>query len=207
MAERIKLKSYIVFSIVYRAMSERVKLAYYIAFSIFSGAMAERVKLESYIVFSMSLFQVEWVRLESYLAFPLLQEPMAERLNLESYIVFPLVSGAMAERVKLKSYIVFPPVTGAMAERVKLESYIVFSMLNTLVYCIPAHWVWDARGWLSRLGMVDIAGAGAVHLVGGVTGLVATVMLKPRHHRYNPKAPKLIMGSPTNALLGLFMLW
>ena len=34
-------------------------------------------------------------------------------------------------------------VSGAMAERTRLTSYIVFSLLNTVVYCIPAHWVRD----------------------------------------------------------------
>ena len=32
-------------------------------------------------------------------------------------------------------------VSGAMAERTKLTAYIVFSFFNTVVYCIPAHWV------------------------------------------------------------------
>ena len=93
-----------------------------------------------------------------------------------------------------------------MAERTRLEAYIVFSFINTVVYCMPAHWVWASDGFLSKLGIVDIAGAGPVHLVGGVTGLVSTLILKPRYGRYNTKyAPP--MGSPTNALLGMFMLW
>ena len=54
--------------------------------------------------------------------------------------------------------------------------------------------------------MVDVAGAGPVHLVGGLTGLVATLLLKPRHGRYESTHPPP-MGSPTNALLGMFMLW
>ena len=93
-----------------------------------------------------------------------------------------------------------------MAERTKLESYILFSTLNTIVYCIPAHWVWAETGWLYKMGMVDVAGAGPVHLGGGMTGLVATIMLKPRYRRYKSKYPPP-MGSPTNALLGMFMLW
>ena len=93
-----------------------------------------------------------------------------------------------------------------MAERMRLDSYILFSVLNTLLYCIPAHWVFDERGWLNRLGMIDIAGDGPVHLVGGVTGLVATILLRPRHNRYESRTPPQ-MGCPTNAILGMFMLW
>ncbi|ELU13413.1 hypothetical protein CAPTEDRAFT_23023, partial [Capitella teleta] len=100
-------------------------------------------------------------------------------------------------------------VSGAMAERTKLEAYLFFSFINTLVFCFPAHWVWGDNGWLKTMGMVDIAGAGPVHLVGGVTGLVATLLLKPRHGRFLREEGEewLAMGSPTNALLGMFMLW
>ena len=95
-----------------------------------------------------------------------------------------------------------------MAERTKLTSYMLFSMFNTLLFCIPAHWVWASNGWLYQLGVVDIAGAGPVHIVGGVTGLVATLMLKPRHGRYNGDTSRVPqMSSPTNAVLGMFMLW
>ena len=100
----------------------------------------------------------------------------------------------------------FVSISGAMAERTKLEAYIIFSFLNSFIFCLPAHWVWAKSGFLNILGMVDVAGAGPVHLVGGVTGLVATLMLKPRYGRYKYKHPPP-MGSPTNALLGMFMLW
>ena len=93
-----------------------------------------------------------------------------------------------------------------MAERCKLEAYIMFSTLNTIVYCLPSHWIWGHNGWLKSLGCVDIAGAGSVHLVGGVTGLVSTILLKPRYKRYHNKSPPK-MASPTNAILGMFMLW
>ncbi|XP_014664081.1 PREDICTED: putative ammonium transporter 3 [Priapulus caudatus] len=45
-----------------------------------------------------------------------------------------------------------------------------------------------------------------VHVVGGINGLVATILLKPRHGRFQSKYPPQ-MGSPTNAVLGMFMLW
>ncbi len=97
-------------------------------------------------------------------------------------------------------------ISGCMAERTKLNAYIMFSTINTLVYCFPAHWIWGDNGWLAQMGIIDIAGAGPVHLVGGVTGLVATLMLKPRYMRFERKQPPN-MGSPTNAMLGAFMLW
>lgn len=104
-------------------------------------------------------------------------------------------------------------VSGAMAERVKLEAYCLFSFLNTMIFCLPAHWLWSENGWLCKLGAFDEAGACTVHLVGGVTGLVATIILKPRSGRFendNEDAEEVDsseMGAPATALLGLFMLW
>lgn len=98
-------------------------------------------------------------------------------------------------------------VSGAMAERTSLKAYTLYSFLNTLTYCIPAFWVWDDSGWLRKMGAVDVAGSGAVHLVGGVSGLVATIMLKPRIGRFDENSPSKQMASPTNVMLGTFMLW
>ncbi|XP_071171797.1 putative ammonium transporter 3 [Mytilus edulis] len=98
-------------------------------------------------------------------------------------------------------------VSGAMAERTKLTSYMVYSFFNTYVYCIPAHWVWDKNGFLNKLGCVDIAGSGVVHLCGGTAALVATYLLKPRTGRYENEEQRPILGNPVNTILGLFMLW
>lgn len=35
---------------------------------------------------------------------------------------------------------------------------------------MPAGWVWGDHGFLNRMGVVDIAGSGPVHLVGGISG-------------------------------------
>ena len=99
-----------------------------------------------------------------------------------------------------------PLFSGAMAERTKLISYILFSIVNTFIFVFPAHWIWDDKGFLKQWGALDFAGAGPVHLVGGTTGLIATLILQPRLNRFDKKRPPE-MSSPTNALLGMFMLW
>ena len=100
-------------------------------------------------------------------------------------------------------------VSGAMAERTSLKAYVLFSLLNTISYCFPAHWVWGRNGWLFELGAIDVAGCGPVHVVGGVSGLVSTLMLKPRLGKFTEdgKPNKMPMASLTNVLLGTFMLW
>ncbi len=97
-------------------------------------------------------------------------------------------------------------VSGSMAERTKLSAYILFSLANTLIYSIPAHWIWSSHGFLYQMGAIDVAGCGPVHLVGGMTGLIATIVLKPRLSAFKTKH-KPTIPSPLKAVLGLFMLW
>jgi ammonia channel protein AmtB len=97
-------------------------------------------------------------------------------------------------------------VSGAMAERARLHAYLAFCIVNTFTFSIVAHWMWSETGFLHRMGAIDAAGCGPVHLVGGVTGLVATVMLKPRSGTFDLKE-KPTLPSPLKALLGMFMLW
>ncbi len=54
--------------------------------------------------------------------------------------------------------------------RCNFYAYCIFSLLNTVVYCFPAGWLWGQHGFLKKLGVVDIAGSGGVHLVGGTSG-------------------------------------
>ncbi|XP_071567758.1 putative ammonium transporter 2 [Temnothorax nylanderi] len=98
-------------------------------------------------------------------------------------------------------------VSGAMAERCNFKAYCVFSFLNTIVYCLPAGWVWGDHGFLNRMGVVDIAGSGPVHLVGGVSALACAIMLGPRIGRYDNGIDPLPLGCPVNAIMGLFVLW
>ncbi|XP_075749181.1 putative ammonium transporter 3 [Rhipicephalus microplus] len=100
-------------------------------------------------------------------------------------------------------------VSGAMAERANYNAYCVFSLLNTIVYCIPAGWVWGDHGFLKKMGAIDFAGSGCVHLLGGASALVAAVLLGPRRGRFGDAKDDRVqqMSRPTNVLLGTFTLW
>ncbi|XP_026474376.1 putative ammonium transporter 2 [Ctenocephalides felis] len=98
-------------------------------------------------------------------------------------------------------------VSGAMAERCNFKAYCLFSLMNTAVYCIPAGWVWGEHGFLYNLGAVDIAGSGPVHVIGGSAAFASAVMLGPRLGRYSHGVGQLPLGSPVNAVMGLFVLW
>ncbi|CAN7983246.1 unnamed protein product, partial [Ixodes hexagonus] len=96
-------------------------------------------------------------------------------------------------------------VSGAMAERTNYNAYCAFSLLNTVVYCIPAGWIWGDHGFLREMGAIDFAGSGCVHLLGGVSALVAAMFLGPRINRYKTK--RAVLGNPTNVVQGAFTLW
>ena len=98
-------------------------------------------------------------------------------------------------------------VSGAMAERCNFKAYCLFSFLNTVVYCVPAGWVWGEHGFLYKLGVVDIAGSGPVHLVGGSSAFASAFMLGPRLGRYLKGMESLPLGNPINCCMGLFVLW
>ena len=95
--------------------------------------------------------------------------------------------------------------SGAMAERANFRATMIFVTVNVLIYALPAHWIWHESGWLYQLGARDLAGSGPVHLLGGVSGLVAAYMLGPRLGR--SKHSQIAMGNAKNSLIGLFMLW
>lgn len=84
---------------------------------------------------------------------------------------------------------------------------LIHIFVRSLVYCIPAGWIWRESGFLYKLGALDYAGCACVHLIGGISALVAAYMLRPRLKRYENGTDPLPMGNPTNAIVGTFALW
>jgi Amt family ammonium transporter len=100
-------------------------------------------------------------------------------------------------------------VSGAVAERMKFVSYLAYSfIISAFVYPVVGHWVWGG-GWLSGLGFHDFAGSTVVHAVGGVTALVAAMLLGPRFGRFNADGSANAIGGHSLPLgmLGVFILW
>ena len=92
-------------------------------------------------------------------------------------------------------------VSGAVAERTKISAYFAYSIVITaIIYPVVVHWVWDTEGWLSAFstgkmlsgdpttsnGMIDFAGSGVVHMVGGFSGLMGAIVAGPRLGRFAP---------------------
>ena len=70
-----------------------------------------------------------------------------------------IVSGAIAERsdIIIASYLQLRLI---FHSRFDFNAYCIFSLVNTIVYAVPAGWLWAERGFLYQLGCVDIAGDG-----------------------------------------------
>lgn len=71
-------------------------------------------------------------------------------------------------------------VSCALAERSFLSIHNFLTLfISGIIYPIASSWVFG-DGWLTELGFIDGAGAGAIHLLGGTIGLLGSVLLKPR---------------------------
>lgn len=76
-------------------------------------------------------------------------------------------------------------VSGGIAERAHLRGYILYSFIMTsFIYPCVACWCWNSNGWLASRGFADFAGAGVVHLTGGMGALSGAWVLGPRIGRF-----------------------
>ncbi|WP_147532918.1 ammonium transporter [Bacillus marasmi] len=100
-------------------------------------------------------------------------------------------------------------VSGAVAERINFRAYLLFAVVMTaLIYPLAGHWVWGG-GWLGKLGMIDFAGSGVIHALGGFAALAAAMIIGPRKGKYSALGTSTI-ALPSNlplASVGAFLLW
>lgn len=98
-------------------------------------------------------------------------------------------------------------VTGAVAERIKTSGYIISAIIiGAVIYPLYEGLAWGG-GWLGSIGYHDFAGSGVVHLMGGLLGLTAAVIIGPRIGRFNNGKPVPIPGHDTTyVVLGAFIL-
>jgi len=116
-------------------------------------------------------------------------------------------------------------VAGTLAERCQMAAYLWYSLvLAGFVYPVVSHAIWSPHGFLTSnvakenklfgTGVVDFAGGGVVHLLGGCTALFATMILGPRRGRFHDnEGRKLDKPNPFPGhsmalqMLGTFILW
>ncbi|GMH10369.1 hypothetical protein Nepgr_012210 [Nepenthes gracilis] len=109
--------------------------------------------------------------------------------------------------------------SGSIAERTQFVAYLIYSsFLTGFVYPIVSHWFWSVDGWASASrasnlllgsGVIDFAGSGVVHMVGGVAGLWGALIEGPRIGRFDRSGRSVILRGHSGSLvvLGTFLLW
>ncbi|CAO2814016.1 unnamed protein product [Amaranthus hypochondriacus] len=109
--------------------------------------------------------------------------------------------------------------SGSIAERTQFVAYLIYStFLTGFVYPIVSHWFWSVDGWASPTrtdnllfgsGVIDFAGSGVVHMVGGVAGLWGAFIEGPRIGRFDRSGRSVILRGHSASLvvLGTFLLW
>ncbi|CAI8603249.1 unnamed protein product [Vicia faba] len=110
--------------------------------------------------------------------------------------------------------------SGSIAERTQFVAYLIYSsFLTGFVYPIVSHWVWSSDGWASSTrtdgnvlfgsGVIDFAGSGVVHMVGGIAGLWGAFIEGPRIGRFDRTGRSVALKGHSASLvvLGSFLLW
>ena len=93
-------------------------------------------------------------------------------------------------------------ITGSFAERMRFGVLLIFILCwSTFVYDILAHWVWGG-GWLMKIGSLDFADGGVVHIAAGVAGLVGCIMLGKRKY-----AKGIVPHNLPLSFIGAVFLW
>ncbi|CAH0015947.1 unnamed protein product [Clonostachys rhizophaga] len=101
---------------------------------------------------------------------------------------------------------------GAMLERGRLFPSMLFILCwTTFVYYFLAYWEWNPSGWLYKLGVLDFAGSGPVHIASGFGALAWALMLgkrvDPYSESHNPKMPHFKGHNPFLVGLGTILIW
>jgi Amt family ammonium transporter len=94
---------------------------------------------------------------------------------------------------------------GASADRMKFSSMLLLVALwHLLVYCPIAHSNWDEEGFLNRAGVIDWAGGNVVHISGGISGLVTSLVVGKR---YGFGEQKFTPNNILHTITGACLLW
>uniref|UniRef100_A0A2N9HP34 Ammonium transporter AmtB-like domain-containing protein n=1 Tax=Fagus sylvatica TaxID=28930 RepID=A0A2N9HP34_FAGSY len=137
-------------------------------------------------------------------------------LLFSAYLVFAMQLGfamlcAGSVRAKNTMNIMLTNVLDAAAGGL---SYYLFGF----AFAFVSHWFWSSDGWASPnrtdnllfgSGVIDFAGSGVVHMVGGIAGLWGAFIEGPRVGRFDQSGRSVALRGHSASLvvLGSFLLW
>lgn len=184
--------------------------------ALFYGGMSRKKNVLSTIMYSfiaMGIISIQWVFFGYSLAFgPDLGHIVGSLqwfgLNGVGVDPNPDYSATIPHQLFMIFQMVFAIITpaiisGSVAERMRFPAYLIFIVAwATLIYDPVAHWVWGVGGWLRELGALDFAGGTVVHIISGVSGLVAALIIgKRKGYGSEPMIPHNLPMTITGAAL------
>ena len=109
-------------------------------------------------------------------------------------------------------------VAGSVAERTNLSAFFCYNwVMSTIIFPVVVHMCWSTGGWLSAsnvdlfrfgsVGFIDFAGAGVIHMTGGVCGFCGAFMVGPRLNRFKDLKKKFEGHDKTLMILGGLIMW
>lgn len=184
------------------------------ALALFYGGMVARKNVLNTMLLSflmMGIVSLLWVLIGYSLAFGKstngwigsLEYVLGRNISMSVPYGTLTIPAALFMLFQMKFAIITPAlISGAVAERIKFGGYLVFMTIWSLVIYAPiACWVWNAEGWIYKLGALDFAGGTVVHLASGASALALVLVVGKR--RFQPAPPNNI----TLVLLGAGLLW
>ncbi|CAN0904971.1 Ammonium transporter 1 member 1 [Linum grandiflorum] len=100
--------------------------------------------------------------------------------------------------------------SGSIAERTQFVAYLIYSsFLTGFVYPVVSHCATKSSDLLFGSGVIDFAGSGVVHMVGGIAGLWGALIEGPRIGRFGGSGRSVALRGHSASLvvLGTFLLW
>ncbi|KAM0756409.1 ammonium transporter, partial [Meredithblackwellia eburnea MCA 4105] len=96
---------------------------------------------------------------------------------------------------------------GATAERGRVFPALVFTAIwSTIVYSPIACWYWNPNGWVFKLGALDFAGGGPVHMTSGTAALAYSIYLGKRRG-WGTDALRYRPNNVAHVVIGTVFLW
>ncbi len=176
------------------------------ALGMFYGGMVNRGNVLSTMINCVVFFAlicIQWVILGYTLAFG---DDIGQLIGNLNHLFLGNIQdstiGLVSENLFVFFQMLFAVIGAAIITGSFVERMLIFILCwSTLVYDVLAHWVWGG-GWLMKIGSLDFAGGGVVHIAAGVAGLVGCLMLGKRKFKKG-----ILPHSLPLSFVGAIFLW
>lgn len=96
-------------------------------------------------------------------------------------------------------------ISGAVVERMNFKAWMIFSVIwSIFVYSPIAHMVWNPKGMLAKLGVLDYAGGYVVEIASGLSAITAALFIGERV-RFKKEA--MLPSNIPMVFIGAGLLW